>query len=1037
MKQWKTITSSDYVIDNRKRKEILDKIKSLAKSYTPEWQFNEDDPDIGSVIALLFADQMQDNVRRYNTTLERDYVELVNMLGISPKAAYPAHSIVQMNMIPDTIPGQKIKKGTKLLGGMDEEKPIVFETAHGIYITEAKLTTMFMASGLTGKVIPLKGSFPKVEFISKDMEVVEDSEDAEQLMDLASEKEEPDASITAKLPEISEKEEDMESQNFREFSLFDFSGEAYGKTGLVMYHTHLFDEIENDIWMDLPGAFGLVNGILKGEYSLYYYGENGFEKITDLRGEKGRYLVFRKSKACKKVRLGNEEYSALLLKPEKVVEKNVTISDIRFSSSGKPACPDYVMDSFSELDVHKFYPFGKRLSLFSDLFIGHSYFSNPGAFVSIDFDLEFEKHLASLPEAKEEDVLKIIKKKPKRDVVGAVAEVYADEITIEYYNGVGWKKLPVNRPVANLFQDDTAGHCKLEFQCPRDWRSTDTGGYQGLSIRIQLIRSDNCYFQPGLHHCPVIKNLKVAYSYEKQYERPDRLISFQGNKRWDITNRLAEDEICPILFRSNYNDTALYLGFDKKMLDGPVGLMFKLAELERESLGKLIFQYSTRDGFSRLKLTDRTDGLNHTGMILFMPPSDMAKKTLEGKEAYWIKIIDEDSYLEKHPIRRPFIEEIALNAVEVDNIETMDEEEYYIDAFQPDMSFPLTASNILRVDVWVNEKTEYSVGEMKRLLIEEPGETYAEYDIRGEIRDFYVKWKEVDNFDNSESGDRHYVIDRINNRIHFGDGVNVRIPKNTSGAAFKTVVRCCDGSKANVMADEVDESLSNLQFVEEIHNPIRAYGGMDMETMEEALRRGTTVLNTRRRLISTVDYEREVLDYAHNVSQVRVVVGNKKDGSFDPEAVSVVLLMEDYKDGRFSFVNIRRRLKEHLLDHCELTVNPAKLEIVEPLFVEVSVEAWIKVVNQDDSFEIQQSIIDMLRDYLDPVKNNNWEIGQDVVESQIELRLNMEKGSALIRKMMIICRYRDEDGLHETEFSALRGNPYTIVTSGEHKIHFE
>ena len=90
MKQWKTITSSDYVIDNRKRKEILDKIKSLAKSYTPEWQFNEDDPDIGSVIALLFADQMQDNVRRYNTTLERDYVELVNMLGISPKAAYPA-----------------------------------------------------------------------------------------------------------------------------------------------------------------------------------------------------------------------------------------------------------------------------------------------------------------------------------------------------------------------------------------------------------------------------------------------------------------------------------------------------------------------------------------------------------------------------------------------------------------------------------------------------------------------------------------------------------------------------------------------------------------------------------------------------------------------------------------------------------------------------------------------------------------------------------------------------------------------------------
>lgn len=147
--------------------------------------------------------------------------------------------------------------------------------------------------------------------------------------------------------------------------------------------------------------------------------------------------------------------------------------------------------------------------------------------------------------------------------------------------------------------------------------------------------------------------------------------------------------------------------------------------------------------------------------------------------------------------------------------------------------------------------------------------------------------------------------------------------------------------------------------------------------------------------------------------------------------------MEDYKDGRFSFVNLRRRLKEHLLNHCELTIDPANLEVVEPIFVEVSVEAWIKVVNEDDSFEVQQRLVEMLEDYLDPVKNSNWEIGRDVVESQIELRLNMEKGSALIRKMMITCRYRDEAGVHETELSSLRGNPYTIVTSGTHKIHFE
>ncbi len=1022
MKQWKTISSSDYIIDNRNRNEILDRIRSLAHSYTPEWQFDEDDPDIGSVLALLFADQLQDNVRRYNMTLERDYVELVNMLGISPHAAYPAHSIVLMNMVQDTIPGQRLRRGTQFLAG-GEDDGIIFETAHGIYITEARLTSMFMASGLTGKVIPLKGKFPQVEFISEDMKIPDPEEAAQ---------EEAEPAYT----EPEEKEEIAEP-DFEEFTLFDFSKEGYGKTGLVMYHPHLFDEIDNDIWMDLPGSDRLAERILNGEYSLYYYGAEGFEKITNLRVSKNRYLVFRKSGVCKKVRLGQEEYSALLLQPENMIEKNVVVSDIRFSCSGEGQVPDYVVDSASELDVHRFYPFGRKMSLFSELYIGHRYFANPGALMTIEFDLDFEQILSAAPEAKTEESLKIIKKKPKRDIVGAVAEVYADEISLEYYNGTGWKKLPTQISVSNLFQSDSAGHCSISFVCPGDFRATETGGYTGESIRIQLLRADNCYFQPAMHHCPVISGMKISYTYERHYERPKHLISFQGSRQWDITNRMAENASCPILFRSSYNDTSLYIGFDKKMQDGPVGLLFRIGETEQEMKGKLAFYYSTRDGFARLKLTDKTDGLNHTGVILFMPPTDMAKCTLEGQEAYWIKIMDEDCYLEKNPMRRPLIQEIALNAVEVDNIETMEEEEYYIDAYEPNMSFPLTATNILSVDVWVNETAEFTMQQMKRLLLEEPRSTYAEYDIRGEIRDFYIRWQEVDNFDRSVSTDRHYVIDRMNNRIYFGDGVNVKIPRNTSGPAFKTIVKCCDGKRANLNQDRVDDSLSNLQFVEEIHNPIQAYGGMDMETMEEALRRGTTLLNTRRKLVTAQDYEREVLDYSHNISQVRVVSGIRKDGGYDPCAVTVVLLMEDYQDGRSSFVNIRRRLKEHLLERCELTIDPTDLEVVEPIFVEISVEAWIRVVNEDDSFEVQQRLIDMLQDYLDPVKNNVWEIGREVVESQIELRLNMEKGSALISKMMITCRYRDEAGVHETELSSLRGNPYTIVTSGEHKIHFE
>ena len=42
--------------------DIRRRIRHLAESYTPEWKFEENDPDIGSVIAMIYTEQMEDNV---------------------------------------------------------------------------------------------------------------------------------------------------------------------------------------------------------------------------------------------------------------------------------------------------------------------------------------------------------------------------------------------------------------------------------------------------------------------------------------------------------------------------------------------------------------------------------------------------------------------------------------------------------------------------------------------------------------------------------------------------------------------------------------------------------------------------------------------------------------------------------------------------------------------------------------------------------------------------------------------------------------
>ena len=58
-------------IDTRTASDIEERIEELAKSYTPEWHYSEDDPDIGVTIAKIFAGQMSDNINMYNEVIEK------------------------------------------------------------------------------------------------------------------------------------------------------------------------------------------------------------------------------------------------------------------------------------------------------------------------------------------------------------------------------------------------------------------------------------------------------------------------------------------------------------------------------------------------------------------------------------------------------------------------------------------------------------------------------------------------------------------------------------------------------------------------------------------------------------------------------------------------------------------------------------------------------------------------------------------------------------------------------------------------------
>jgi len=88
----KQTSGNEWKILDRTAAGIEERIGELAASYAPEWHFDREDPDIGSVIAKLFAGQMEENIGHCNQVLDRYHREFVNFLGLSLLPAKPARS---------------------------------------------------------------------------------------------------------------------------------------------------------------------------------------------------------------------------------------------------------------------------------------------------------------------------------------------------------------------------------------------------------------------------------------------------------------------------------------------------------------------------------------------------------------------------------------------------------------------------------------------------------------------------------------------------------------------------------------------------------------------------------------------------------------------------------------------------------------------------------------------------------------------------------------------------------------------------------
>ncbi len=980
-------------IDTRDAADIEALIADLSDQYDTGWTPDYDKPDIGTTIAKFYARCMEDNIGRVNEVLSRYHTEFVNMLDISLLPAKPASSIVVFNMQSDTVPGTAIPKGTKLLTGGDD--PDVFETDHSIYVSGSRINTVFMTDGETGEIVPLKGTFNRPDLISD-------------------------------VPE------EFVLEDMKKFVLFGEDG-GIQQNAASFYHPSVFDAAREDIFVKIEGNDQLIEDIVSGEYEFFYPSEeNELVRIESLsKTDTPGVLLLNKD--------DDVSFNTILMRAKSPRLTTKEISRISFSSKGDKEYAEAVNSGANDFDVKRFLPFTDTLSVYNECYIGHDrYFSKAGAKINIEFDLTIDSRNIAIDKEEEENDLRIIKRKKSTARKEVYAECFAQEISVEYFNGTGWKTLTLEEDARQLFAQDKARRVKLSFICPDDWEETTNGSYLGRAVRIQLLKSDNCYLRPATHHYPIIRELKISYSYEDRFVDPEKAFVWYGTKQVDITEKLKTGKKFPIFIKNPYDEDALYIGLSDRIDNGPVSMLFRLEDDLRFSGLRTRFEYLGYDGWRPMKVLNYTQDFTRSGVVMFMPPSDMKQEEYEGNDRFYIRVLrlrKEEENEDRTVL--PRICDIVMNAVSVSNIETGQMVPVYIDEVIPGIRFALGAENVLDATVWVNEIGKYSRDTMLRMAEEKPNDIEIEFDSLSQITSFFVKWKETDRLETSEDP-RVYLLDRLTNELVFGDGIHTYIPRVLDDVALKFAVRCCNGQDGNVGIGVISEAASLLDYIGEISNPVKAYGGSNIETLENALERGASILSSRNRLVSAGDFRRAILSYSDSIDQVASIAGLTVDGYEDPSMITFVLLMKDYLEGSFAFHRIIGGLKEELLSHSELTLIPDKLSIIEPIYVDISVSVWVEVVSMDDSFEIQGLLRECLEDYLNPVgygTGRGWKIGTLPKKPQILMRLDVLKSRAIVKKSVIVAKYNDFEGEHEVDLTQLKPTPFMIPRSGEHSVH--
>ncbi len=629
----------------------------------------------------------------------------------------------------------------------------------------------------------------------------------------------------------------------------------------------------------------------------------------------------------------------------------------------------------------------------------------------------------------------------------------------EYWNGKGWQVIPQ--------LDDTTFELRsqgeVQFPCPQDIAVTPVNGQEHYWIRVRIVDGD--YGQekfvvregtpeldangnplpvvntvepdPSEVHPPIINGIAVRYGTDPQasgFETLDHCLTFNN---LTFTDRTQEAQHTSALFTPfqlpEQEQQALYLGFDRPPVKGPISLFFDLQEqaYTEDNRPRLAWAYlrqppeGNESQWARLDVVDGTRRLTESGMIAFIGPPDVVQNVRFGRALHWIRATDLESTFQPQPkpdditsqeeiavtppvitagvplpgcpdvlasfdppfarqqsdiAPAPQVHGIHVNTVWATQAETIQNEILGSSRGDADQTFALAKFPVIDAQLWVNELATLSEGERTAFVESDDVEVDKVINDQGTTTAFWIRWLPIDDLAAASATDRVYRIDLTFGQIQFGDGQRGMVPP-TDRDNIKATYQSGGGAQGNVPAGLITALRTTMPLVDSVANPISAGGGSDTEALDRALERGPQRIKHRNRAVTAEDFEWLTREASQAIARVKVLPTFNDRGQFDTGWVTVIIVPESQEARPLPSPQLRAQVEQYLRQRsANLVAFPRRVQVTGPTYVEVNVTAELVPTQIEQAPEVETAALRQLAAFLHPLTggylNRGWEFGR-------------------------------------------------------------